>query len=164
LTPAEQQRVDGWILEQLRLKNGRFRTAPLGLHAMDRAPLDAFAFTEPPKYRDKAEMLWNVACVGNTHNPLPFESGDLIMLTGRVDDLQDRQRWRGRDGDHDYIEEQQKALLAVYDAGKAPGCCVVKTHGLGIDDVVKRVMYLIHMAKYVEFDMNDRLQHFLTKS
>jgi hypothetical protein len=129
---------------------------------MDRAPLDAFAFAPPSDYQTKAKALYDVACVASTGSPQPFASGALILLTGRADDLLDRQRWRGRGGDLGYIEKQQDALLKVY--GTSPGVRIVDTKGLSIDAVVKRVSRLMHLEAYKEYSMDERLQQFRAAS
>ena len=84
LTPAEEAEVDKWIMRQLRLKNQRFRNAEPGIHIMDRAPLDAFAFTKPHEVASKAEMLWNEACAG-ARSPEPFEVFYMLLLRGVLD-------------------------------------------------------------------------------
>jgi hypothetical protein len=161
LTVDERNQVDEWILKQLRLKNLRFSKAARGLHVMDRAPLDAFAFTAEADYRSKAQSLYDVSCAGRTGNPLPFKAGALLLLTGRAEDLLDRQRWRGRTGTINYIENQQKALLEAYDASSSDNCTVIDTKGLSIEAVLKGVMHAIHVQPYVEYQVDARLNHFL---
>jgi hypothetical protein len=161
LTVDERNQVDDWILKQLRLKNLRYSKAGRGIHVMDRAPLDAFAFTDEADYTSKAQRLYDVACAGHTGNPLPFRAGALLLLTGRAEDLLDRQRWRGRSGTVKYIEKQQKALLEAYDAHSGDNCTVVDTKGLSVEAVLKYVMHAIHVRPYVEYKMDARLNYFL---
>lgn len=160
LSAEERDQVDDWILKQLRLKNLRYSRAGRGIHVMDRAPLDAFAFTDQADYISKAQRLYDIACAGHTGNPLPFKSGALLLLTGRPEDLLDRQRWRGRSSTVKYIDTQQKALLEAYDAHSGENCSVIDTKGLGVEAVLKHVMHAIHVRPYVEYQMHARLQHF----
>jgi hypothetical protein len=153
--------VDNWILQQLRLKNLRYSRASLGLHIMDRAPLDAFAFEKKAAYPQRASAIYAIACSAETGAPQPFISGSLIFLTGRASDIADRQRWRGREGDEKYIERQQKALLRAYGARKIKGCQVIDTGGLSVDEVVKQTLGAIYLKPYIEYSMQSRLQTFL---
>ena len=154
LSPDEKAQVDQWIMEQLRLKNQRFRNAEPGLHIMDRAPLDAFAFTPWTEVAAKAEMLWNEACAGGSE---PFERGQLVLLKGRPDDLAVRQRWRGRGGDNAYLGGQQNDLFNVY-VGGTPGAIVIDSGGLTPDVVARRIAKAIHFDAYEEFDFDGSLQ------
>ncbi|OEC93571.1 hypothetical protein A9Z06_09065 [Rhizobium sp. YK2] len=159
LDDSERKRVDEWILEQVRLKNGRFARAGGGLHVMDRAPLDAFAFTLPNEYRDKAESIYETACAGKSGSPQSLQKGHLIVLKGDPRVLQTRQIWRGRGGKESYLEEQQNALVAVYDDafGKVT---FIETAGQDIESVTKQVLHAIHREPYAEFDFDKRLEFF----
>jgi deoxyadenosine/deoxycytidine kinase len=161
LLPEELEKVDNWILEQLRLKNGRFEGAHLGLHLMDRAPLDALAFTPEHEHREKAMKIFNVACAGASGKPHDFCPGKLIFLKGRPYDLLTRQKWRGRDGDEDYISQQQTALLEVYNTQDPSLTSIVETSGLSVEMVVKKVLRIIHLEPYQEFNFTTRLKHYL---
>lgn len=160
LTEKETARVDDWILEQLRLKNSRFADALIGLHVMDRAPLDAFAFTEPNKYGDKAKRILDIACAAQSPLPREFRSGKLILLTGRPYDLLARQKWRGRGGTEDRIGQQQDALIETYGAADCGPVSRVETGGLDIHDVTKEVTRRIHIEEYREFDFSKRLHQY----
>jgi hypothetical protein len=160
LTDEQRQKVDDWIMEQLRLKNRRFCMANRGIHVMDRAPLDAFAFTSPGEEATKAKMIWERVCgaaVGR--KPSPLAPGCLLFLKGRPDDLAMRQRWRGRSGDADYIAKQQTALEKTY---HGPGVYVLDISGNSIEVVVRRVTKFIHLNEYSEFDFTGRLQGYLS--
>ena len=109
LTEKERREVDEWIMDQVRLKNGSFRQAKCGIHAMDRAPLDAFAFTPRAEHKAKGELLWNRACVARAS----LEAGTVLLLKGRAEDLEMRQRWRGRQGTPS-ICQQQRDLIETY--------------------------------------------------
>jgi hypothetical protein len=95
LSSDERRQVDEWIMEQLRLKNVRFEKAEVGIHVMDWAPLDAFAFTPRDQRAEKAEAIYKNACHygGKLHE---FIDACLLLLTGRAAELSIRQRWRGR--------------------------------------------------------------------
>ncbi|MBY2925843.1 SIR2 family protein [Rhizobium leguminosarum] len=159
LDASERKRVDEWILEQVRLKNGRFARAGGGLHVMDRAPLDAFAFTPINQYRDKAESIYETACAGKSGHPQHLQKGHVIVLKGDPRVLQTRQIWRGRGGKEDYLEEQQNALVGIYDDafGKVT---FIETAGQDVGSVTKQVLQAIHRGPYSEFDFDKRLEFF----
>ncbi len=159
LTDEQRQKVDDWIMEQLRLKNKRFCVANRGIHVMDRAPLDAFAFTAPGEEAAKAKMIWERVCGGGVgRKPIPLAPGCLVFLKGRPDDLATRQRWRGRTGDADYIAKQQTALGETY---QGPGIHVLDISGNSIEVVVRRLTKHIHLGDYTEFDFTGRLEGYL---
>lgn len=161
LTDEQRQKVDDWIMEQLRLKNKRFCTANRGIHIMDRAPLDAFAFTSPGDEAAKAKMIWERVCGGGIgRHPISLAPGCVVFLKGRPDDLAMRQRWRGRTGDADYIERQQTALEKIY---QGPGTHVLDISGNSIEVVVRRLARLIHLGDYDEFDFTGRLEEYLAQ-
>jgi len=162
LGTCERKRVDEWILEQVRLKNGRFARAGVGLHVMDRAPLDAFAFTSPDKYRDKAESIFETACAGNSGSPQSLQKGHLVVLKGDPRVLQTRQIWRGRGGDGNYLEEQQNALVGVYADDNCGKATFIETAGQDVESVTKQVLRAIHRDPYKEFDFDKRLTSFLS--
>lgn len=162
LTDEERTRVDKWILEQLRLKNARYEHAQLGLHVMDRAPLDAFAFPPYGEPQKKAQDLYDYACAGASGKPHHFCPGKLIILSGRPYDLLTRQVWRGRSGSEGYVADQQAALLAVYNAPNAGRTFHVDTTGLPVEVVIKKVLRVMHLEPYEQFDFSLRLKHYLS--
>jgi hypothetical protein len=162
LSAEQREQVDQWILDQLRLKNARFERAGIGLHIMDRAPLDAFAFTPPNERAAKAEVIHEVACGAKFGRPHEFVSGCLVLLTGRPSDLVTRQKWRGRGGKEEYIEEQQASLLHTYACEGKSGTQVIRTEGVELDAAVREAVRAIHVEPYAEFDFATRLKEFRT--
>ncbi len=160
LTDEERSKVDDWILDQLRLKNGRFEDAKFGLHVMDRAPLDAFAFTDPDKYQEKAQRIHDVANAASSGTPREFRPGKLILLTGRAYDLVSRQKWRGRDSTEEYIAQQQTSLWDAYNAKDCGFVSHIETGGLDIQSVTKEVARRIFVENYDEFNFSKRLHQF----
>lgn len=158
LTDEERRDVDLWIMDQIRLKNSVFKRSKCGISVMDRAPLDAFAFTPAAEQKAKADLIWKVACVGGPHG-VSLESGTVLLLRGRAVDLEMRQRWRGRSGDRAYVEEQQKELFRTYCVSDG-GAYEIDTTGQSLDVVVRRVLKVLHLSDYREFDFNSRLNDY----
>jgi len=159
LHQTERQAVDEWIMDQVRLKNFRFRQASLGIHIMDRAPLDAFAFTPEELQKEKAALIWKRARVAR----MPLEAGTVLLLKGRPEDLEMRQRWRGRNGDAAYCSKQQQELIKTY-CDSALGAYEIDTTGQSIEVVVRRMLKIMHLSPYREFDFNARLNSYLQRS
>lgn len=96
LTEEEREDVDDWVLTQLAYKDELMRTPKYGIHVMDRAPLDMFAFStadgDPPKdqNRTKAENLHKKL------NRRDVQSGEVIFLEASPETLFERQVRRGR--------------------------------------------------------------------
>ena len=160
LTTEELEPVDNWILGQVRKKNRRFQESTLGIHVMDRAPLDAFAFVAEDKYQAKAVQLIDVACAAASGRPRPFVDAALILLIGDPATLFRRQLRRGRGGDENYIRKQQEALKSVYCDCNYGAACRIETGGLSIDFVTKEIVRAIFMRPYVPFKFDRRLHSY----
>jgi hypothetical protein len=159
LSPDERRRVDDWIIEQLRLKNARFEKAKVGIHVMDRAPLDAFAFTPTDQRTQKAETIHKIAChYGNRVHE--FVDACLLLLTGQPSELSVRQKWRGRGGGPEYIRKQQEVLLETYCCPGNSGARIVNTEGKELRAVVKDVVRVMYLEPYNAFKFSNRLAEF----
>ena len=156
LTSEESARVDDWIFEQVRKKNLRMQKFPFGLIAMDRAPLDAFAFTESDKWKEKATAIRENVC-GREPSARHLEDGHVILLRADPADLETRTRARGRSGDVAYLNRQQDDLHLVYNAEKYSGVSIVNTKGQSIAEIAQRIAQIVFRAEYVEFPMHDRM-------
>jgi hypothetical protein len=55
----------------------------------------------------------------------------------------------------EYIRGQQELLLQIYDI---PGVKRIKTQGMDIQQVVKRIARLIHLEPFAECDLDGRLE------
>jgi hypothetical protein len=118
LRPEERPVVDSWVYRQLRLKNLYFNRAEPGLHIMDRAPLDLFAFSiSPEENRRKAQEV-----LDHVNSAHPLASGEILLLETDADELLERQLKRGRIPksrggvayDKGGLQEQANVLRSVY--------------------------------------------------
>jgi hypothetical protein len=156
LTTEESTRVDGWIFEQVRKKNVRMQKFSFGLIAMDRAPLDAFAFTEEGKWKEKATAIRENVC-GTGSSARQLEAGHVILLSADPADLESRTRARGRSGDAAYLTRQQDDLHLVYNKEKYSGVSVVNTKGQSIAEIAQRIAQIVFREEYIEFPMHGRM-------
>ncbi|EKS35141.1 SIR2 family protein [Afipia clevelandensis] len=91
LTPGEREEVEEWVIGQLALKDSALKEADYGIHIMDRAPLDMFAFSRTVKEnKEKAKSLKGK--IGSNG----VQEGEIIYLEANVESLMERQLRRGR--------------------------------------------------------------------
>lgn len=154
LTEEETKKVDDWILTQVRKKNRKLQNERFGLIVLDRAPLDAFAFTANDKWKEKAAAIRERVCPD--FEGMRLAGGHILVLNADPKVLEIRTRARGRQGNVDYLRLQQENLIAVYDTVK-PGVTVLPCDRLPYEEIVRRVASIIHREAYEEFDMHGRL-------
>ncbi len=158
LLPEERDSVDDWILGQVRQKNRRFKNAKVGIHVMDRAPLDAFAFVKEEDNKIKAEQIIKKVCLGNISEK-GFVKAKIIFISGNPSELEFRQKYRGRSGDENYIKDQQNKLIKIYGADKSKhSVSLIDAQNKSIEFVTKEIMKVIFFTPYETFDFNDYLK------
>lgn len=152
LTDAERGRADAWVIKQVSMKNANLIGVKSGIFFMDRAPLDAFAFTPEDAWREKAELVEREVC--NTRPRRDIQAGHVVLLTADPEVLETRMRLRGRPGTAAYLRRQQELLQLVYTGA---GVTVIETKGLSADAVAKIVARLVFRGSYREFNAGGRL-------
>lgn len=161
LTSEEESRIDLWVADQVARKNVKLeKSSRSGIHVIDRAPLDAFAFTRPEKWREKAKLLKSKISPGRASNRriMPghviFLSGDPRVMAGRAISLHKRT-------DENKLEEQQARLWHVYSSLKPKsGVTKVDVRDRTVAEVVKVVSRSIFLDDYSEADLHDALLEF----
>ncbi|WP_238797340.1 SIR2 family protein [Vibrio vulnificus] len=160
LNSNEVSQVDEWILGQVRQKNRRFKTAKPGIHVMDRAPVDAFAFVEEDKWPNKANQMIDVICRNNLSDN-GISKASVIFLSGNAKELEYRQKYRGRKGDSDYLSEQQELLRKVYTDPILDGAVkFIDTRNKSIEAVTKDIVRNIFLSDYKACDFNALLSKY----
>lgn len=114
ISAAEQQIVDEFLNQELKEKNRRMVTAGVGIHFVDRAPLDLYAFTQTAEeMKRKSRELRDVV----TRNKA-LQQGEIIMIEADPNTLVKRNMARGRPpekaGQDEYFREQIKKLKEIY--------------------------------------------------
>lgn len=154
LDEEELESIDHWVARQWHMKNLNVRDIRSGIVVVDRAPLDAFAFTPTDQWEEKAELT--IAAVNEARDGAPLVPAHVILLLGDPEIMAARSVARHKEMDATYLDEHQKLLLKVYSG--SPGVTVLPTAGRTIDQVVKDVAWVIHLAEpYVEMDLQARL-------
>ncbi|MEZ9464884.1 SIR2 family protein [Vibrio splendidus] len=158
LKENEAEQVDEWILSQVRQKNRRFTRASSGIHVMDRAPIDAFAFVDSEKWANKSAQIKKKVCRDNL-NDHGLAKASVMFLSGDPKELQFRQKYRGRSGDDEYLCSQQEALKTVYtDSVFGNKVAFIDTRNKPLESVTKEVVRTIFLSKYKPCDFNEFLK------
>ncbi len=151
---ATIREIDAWVAKQLNLKNLAMLDARHGIHIVDRAPLDAFAFTPESQWRQKAVAIREAVSPGQSKRRLV--SAHIILLTGDPDVIAVRAISNHRDTDCASLRRQQDLLKSVYCQAGSP-VSVIDTRDKSIRQVVKEVARVVHLEKYAEAPLHEWL-------
>ena len=159
LTEEQKAEIDAWVADQVSQKNlNLVSTASSGIHVIDRAPLDAFAFTlEKDKWPAKATLLRKAIVPAHATNRklLP---GHVIFLKNSPDVMAERAISLHKRTNSDKLKIQQEELLHVY--GKlrpTEGVTIIDAFQKTPNEVAKEVAHIIFGEQYTEADMHQLL-------
>lgn len=153
LMPEQRVEVDKWVYRQLKVKNKHFVRSEPGIHVMDRAPLDLFAFSidEAENSRKAGEIKDQV------ENDEKLSDGKVMLVVASPDVLVERQLRRGRlptdKGGVSYdgvsLKSQTEQLLLTY-----PGAIVYSTDNCDAGALTRRALYEILYGDYSPIAMS----------
>jgi hypothetical protein len=152
LKPDELAEVDNWVARQLGLKNKKMLDTDFGVNIVDRAPLDAFAFTAANEWQNKAQKI-REAITGTSDRKVC--GAHVIFLKGDPEVMAVRSIARHKSVDTNRLKEEQKLLEHVYK--DLNGVSVIDTRDKSISQVVREVSQIIYRNNYVEADLEGRL-------
>lgn len=138
--------IDRWVMRQLSLKNLSMIDARAGMHLVDRAPLDAFAFTKPREWPAKAKMIREAVSPGESKRTL--ESAHIVLLLGDPEVLAVRALSKHKEHDAASLQRQQELLRRVYGI-RRQGVTVIDTRGKSVRQVVQYVARVVHQNDYM---------------
>ncbi|SFV12870.1 SIR2 family protein [Pseudoduganella namucuonensis] len=159
LTDAEKIEIDNWVAEQVNQKNlNLIKTASAGIHVIDRAPLDAFAFTlDKDEWSSKA-MLLRSAIAPGLATKRSLMPGHVIFLKNDPEVMAERAISLHKNTTATKLNDQQEALLHVYKKLKpGNGVTVINAFQKSPGEVAKEVANIIFREGYVEADMHKLL-------
>jgi hypothetical protein len=148
------KKIDAWVAKQIGLKNVDLLEYSTGLHIIDRAPLDAFAFTHPDKWIEKAQLIKKGVSPGKSKRELC--PGHIIFMIGDPKVMASRAIMRHKDTDAKNLRKQQNMLKKVYRKGET-GVTIVDTQNKTIGQVAKEIARIIHCNGYSEANMQEWL-------
>jgi gluconate kinase len=154
LTPEQTDTADAWVLKQVSMKNANLTNMKSGIYFVDRSPLDAFAFTDTAKWKEKAVLIEETVCGNRPRKPL--QNGHIILLQAQPQEMETRMRLRGRpEINVAYLTNQQDLLQKVYDN---EGTTRIDTECRSPSEIARQVARLVFRDPYREFDCDGRLQ------
>lgn len=154
LNPSTIEEIDKFIAEQWRTKNFLLSTQKSGVHVIDRAPLDAFAFTPEDQWVSKAKLTKSIVTPGKSKKQLC--KGQIIFLIGDPNVMSNRALKLQKDVTPDNLKYRQELLKIIYNK-KTEGIIELDTRDKNIAKVTKDICRIIHLSEYNECDMQDIL-------
>lgn len=157
LTNRQKAKVDNWIAKQFKEKNSVLCDSPesvMGLHIIDRSPLDPISFTNANERAQKASFLIDKICTGE--NGFRIKKGHVILLEGDPELLEKRAKASGKKYNSDKLEKMQNDLRRIY-ASQAGGVTIINTKNISTERIVKEVGSVIHRKQYKELNLHRRL-------
>ena len=148
ISSAQQQIVDEFLNQELKEKNRRMVTAGVGIHFVDRAPLDLYAFTQTEEeIKRKSKELRDVV----TRNKA-LQEGEIIMIEADPNTLVKRNMARGRPpekaGQVEYFMDQIKKIKEIYTP-----TFVLSTDTYNADETARKVARHVLLEDYDPTDL-----------
>ncbi|HMG66164.1 MAG TPA: SIR2 family protein, partial [Chitinophagaceae bacterium] len=149
--------IDYWVAQQWRAKNFILsKSKTPGLDIIDRCPLDAFAFTEVDKWKEKA--IFTRQIITPEKSSIRLCKGKVILLVGNPQTMHVRAVRLHKEVTSKALAYRQDLLRIIYNKNEDLGIVEIDTKDKSIEQVTKEVSKIIHVDKYVECDLQDRLQ------
>lgn len=158
LSDEQMREIDKWVDGQFALKNrGLYSNEnAVGVHILDRGPLDPLAFTRPGQVPGRAKRL-KTAIIRKSKLQKEIVPAHVIFLKADPKEMEVRATSAGKSFDADTLHKQEQLLLEAY--GQGAGVTVIDTRGMALQDVVKRVAKVIHGSFiYQEVNLTDRIE------
>ena len=154
--PVRITKIDNWVADQVAKKNVILANVSSGLHIVDRAPLDAFAFTKEADWTSKAELLRRAVTPGKATSR-KLCPGHVILLLGDPEVMAVRAIAKHKSTDSSKLKKQQDLLNIVYGC-RGFGVTVVDTRDKNSFRVAKEIANIIHCKPYQEADIDGWLR------
>jgi SIR2-like domain len=148
LSEGELRTVDEWVAKQFRLRNSvlNFNENQIGLHILDRGPLDPLAFTpQDQSIPAKARRLCSSI---KGRRKAPISAAHIIVLKGDPMVLNSRTIAQGKDFSAEVIGRQQDQIIDAYGS---QAVTVIDTTKLGLEEVVRTVAFEIFHEQYRDY-------------
>ena len=157
LSPEQLKKIDEWVDAQFALKNRSLydKENLIGVHILDRGPLDPLAFTSDSRISRRAKKLRAAICT-RTKLQRQIVPAHIVLLLADPKEMEIRAKARGKEFDAAALGRQEKDLTFVY--GTGAGVTVVDTRGLTVSEIVKRVARVIHNNLYDEVNLTERME------
>lgn len=153
LTSEQRLSVDNWVYRQLRIKNRHFVKGEPGIHVMDRAPLDLFAFSlDADENRRKADEIVRIV-----ETDRKLSEGEVMLVVASPENLLERQLRRGRipqdkggiSYNGDGLKVQTEQLEKIY-----AGAVVYNTDFCNANQLTRKAIRHILFDEYKPIDVS----------
>lgn len=158
LNKKQIAKIDDWVAQQYRKKNDRLHACDPGIYVIDRAFLDAFAFSEKKDWKSRAIKNRKSLNPTSVVKPTLLRNGHVILLTGDPKSMSSRAESLGKTFTKEAMEAQQDTLLELYKNLLVSGVTVIDVRGLSVADVAKRVAKTVLLGPYVPADLDTGLR------
>lgn len=159
LTEQEKEDIDKWVAVQVAKKNDNLQDSTQGgIHVIDRAPLDAFAFTlDPDAWSAKAKLLLSEIAPG-MDTAQRLVPGHVVFLENDPEVMAERAISLHKKTNADKLAKQQEDLLYVYKKlTPSDGVTIIDAAQKTPSEVVREVARVIFSKSYREADMHQLL-------
>ncbi|MCA0401558.1 MAG: SIR2 family protein [Proteobacteria bacterium] len=152
---SEQAIIDSFLYQELKEKNRRMSSAQAGLHFMDRAPLDLYAFSKSDEENKKKTKELRDRVTRNK----ALQEGEIIFIEAEPRTLVKRNMARGRPpesaGSDEYFSEQIKALKEIYSPK-----FVLSTDEYNAGELARRVARHVLLGAYTPTNLNSIIKRY----
>ena len=150
ITKEQRALIDQFLYSELKEKNRRMHAAKAGLHFMDRAPLDLYAFSKTEvENRIKSRTLRELVT-----RDQPLQKGEILFIEADPKTLVRRNIARGRPpqdaGEIPYFKKQIFKLKEIYKP-----TFVLSTDNFNADEVARRVARHVLLGDYNPADLEN---------
>jgi hypothetical protein len=135
LTKEENRQLNSWLNKQFRMKNRRLLRAEIGIHVIDRSPLDPLAYQSAAQRPERARELRR-----ELRNPIA--PGHVFRFTGKEDVFSLRLIALQKELNPSVIAKIARATDELY---KDHGVTIVDTQERTLLEVVRTITELIHL-------------------
>ena len=155
LKDSDVDEIDLWVDEQWAKKNLSltYDENMVGLHILNRGPLDPLAFTKDGDIARRGKSLLRALKIDDQNDSIT--PAHIILLTADSDEMATRATARGKIFDAKVLTQQEDKLREVY--GHSAAVSVIDTRGLTIQQTVRRIAKIIHLERYVELNLTQQL-------
>jgi hypothetical protein len=155
LRTEEDKQVRDWLGEEFYRKKWWLSESRIGVHLVDRPPLDPLAFTNRIEWGQRATE--QLAAIVRGARGRPVESGHIILLLGEPGELQGRIIAQNKESTMATLKENQEFLTFIYDFPLAVSR--IDTRTLSVSEVVHQIAGIVHLAPYYPADLHERLAY-----
>ena len=151
--------IDKWVDDQWANKNLSltYDENSVGLHILNRGPLDPLAFTIGAGIYLRGMRLKEALARDSLRDPII--PAHIILLIADPDEMATRAIASGKTYNANVLRKQEDTLREVY--GNTTAVTVIDTRGLTIQQTVRQIARVVHLEVYIELNISRQLDSIL---